>query len=140
MLQRSHTYAVVLACGIVTLASLTASADDKKALTGTWAKKDAEVKIEFVDKETLKIAPHGDAAIFSIECSYTIDKDGIVKAKITGIEGKEEVKKKAKGSLPVGFKFSFKWKVKDGTAKLEEVEGKDTERFKTHLEGDFEKK
>jgi hypothetical protein len=109
-------------------------------LSGTWGKKDGELKIEFADKKVMKIAPHGDSALIAIVCSYTVEKEGTVKAKITGFEGKEEAKKKVKELLPVGVKFSFKWKVKDDTAKLDGVKGKDVETLKSHLEGDFEKK
>ena len=144
MVLKTLTCGVLLACGVLALASLAASADDKKgdkpALSGTWGKKDGELKIEFDGKDVLKILPHGDPAVLVIVCDYTAEKDGVVKAKVTGFEGKDEAKKKVQEKLPVGFKFSFKWKAKDAAARLDDVTGEDVELVKSHLEGDFEKK
>jgi hypothetical protein len=144
MLPKTLTCGVVLACGVLTLASLSASADDKKgdkpALSGTWSKKDGELKIEFADKDVLKIAPHGDSAVIAIVCSYKVEKEGRVKVEITGFEGKEEVKKKVQEKIPVGFKFNFKWKVNGDAARLDDLKGDDVEMLKSHLEGDFEQK
>jgi hypothetical protein len=141
---KTLTCGVVLACGVLAQASPAVSADDKKgdkpALSGTWAKKDGELKIEFADKDVLKIAPHGDPAVVAFVCDYAVDKDGLVKAKVTGFEGKEEVKKKLQEKFPVGFKFSFKWKAKGDAARLDDLTGDDVEMLKSHLEGDFEKK
>ena len=58
--------------------------------------------LEFVDKGTLKMRPHGEKADLAIECSYTVGKDGVVKAKISGHEGKDEFKKKLREVAPVG--------------------------------------
>src|SRR5262245_36314721 len=70
MVPQTLKYGVVLACGVLALASLSASADDQKgnkpALSGTWGKKDGELKIEFADKDVMKIAPHGDSAVIAI--------------------------------------------------------------------------
>jgi hypothetical protein len=128
----------VLACGAVALAE--EKKGDKSALSGSWAKKGAELKIEFADKDVVKIVPHGDAAIITIVCTYTVDKEGLVKAKVTGLEGKDEVKKKLQEKIPVGFKFNFKWQAKGDAAKLADVSGDDVDIFKAHMEGDFEKK
>jgi hypothetical protein len=134
-----------LLCGVVlALATLAAPAEEKKAdkpaLAGTWAKKEGELKVEFADKGVVKIVPHGDPALIVIVCDYTAEKDGMVKAKVTGFEGKDEVKKKLQDKLPVGFKFSFKWKADGDAAKLSDVAGDDVDLLKAHLEGDFEKK
>jgi hypothetical protein len=146
MVPQTLKYGVVLACGVLALASLAATANakkgDKPALSGTWGKKDGELKIEFADKAVLKIAPHGDSAVIAIVCDYTVEKGGLVKAKVTGFEGKEEVKQKVEKHLPVGLKFSFKWTVKGDAARLDELTGKgdNIETLKSRLEGDFEQK
>jgi hypothetical protein len=144
MLSRISMYGAVLACAVLLLASLPASADEKKgdkpALSGTWGKKDGEMKLEFGDKGALKIAPHGNSNVIAIVCDYTVAKDGIIKVKVTGFEGKEDVKKKIADVVPVGLKFSFKWTVTGETAKLADVEGDKAETLKSHLEGDFEQK
>ena len=72
--------------------------------------------------------------------SYTVTKDGLVKAKITRLGGSEDVVKKAKGSVPVGLEFRFKWKVDGDKATLDDLDGKDVEQVKQHLEGEYTKK
>jgi hypothetical protein len=130
---------VTLACAVVALASLAAAAaagpDDKPAPTGVWMQAEGEAKIEFIDKEVLKIYPHGDNESVIVVCRYTIDKDELVEAKITEIDG--TAKDKVKEIVPIGTKFSFKWRLKDATATLEDLEG---DEIPKHLEGKYEKK
>lgn len=114
--------------------------DDKLTLSGNWDKKDAELKIEFADKKVMKILPHGDKAMITIVCEYTVDKEGHVKATVTELEANEEIKKKVQAHVPVGLKFDFKWKAEGDTAKLEDLKGDNTDTLKSRLEGDFEKK
>ena len=73
-------------------------------------------------------------------CEYTADKEGLVKAKITGFEGQDEAKQKVKEMLPVGTDFRFTWKVKNDTAKLEHLKGDKVELLKSHLEGEYSRK
>lgn len=126
--------------------SPTALADDKKddkdkrALSGDWVRKEGELKLEFGDKNVLKISPHGKDDVILILCECTLDKDGRVKVKITDFEGKEEVKEKVKEKLPIGTEFSFKWKVKDDTATLDGLKGDKVDLLKSHLEGEYSKK
>jgi hypothetical protein len=121
---------------------LVSSADDKKdpALSGVWALKGGEMKIEFAGKNTIKIFPHGDNDVIALICEYTFDKEERVKTKITGFEGKDEAKEAVKNILPIGTQFSFKWKVKDDTAKLEDIKGVQADHLKAHLEGEYSKK
>jgi RNA polymerase sigma factor (sigma-70 family) len=113
--------------------------DEKPTLSGTWVKKDGEPKFEF-EKETLRLSPHGDSTVMVLTCDYTLDKDGVVKAKITGHAGKEEVKKVAMQKLPVGTEFTFKWMVKKDASVIEDLKGEKVEAFKSHFEGTYEKK
>lgn len=133
-----------LACGAVALLAPFTLADDKKdekaATTGSWKKKDGQTIVEFVDKGELKLHPHGDKEEIVVECSYTVDKKGVVKAKVTGHAGKEEIKKKLKEVLPVNTEFTFKWTLDGETASADDLEGKDVDGLKTHLEGKYEKK
>jgi hypothetical protein len=141
-------YVAVLMCGVLALAGLgvcatLTSADDKKddkdkpALSGVWVQKGGELKIEFSGKDVMKVFPHGKDVLV-ILCEYTVEK-GVVKAKITDFEGKnEEAKAKVKEKLPVGTEFSFEWKVKGDTARLDYQKG--DEHLKSHLEGEFEQK
>jgi hypothetical protein len=137
---------VLVAAGLAVVIALhghspRAAGDDKKAEgpAGTWVKKGADIKVEFPEKEILKVYPHGDSG-FIVICSYTLGKDGVVKAKIKDYEGSAEIKEKAKNALPVGLEFEFTWTVKDGAGKLDDVKGEKTEPIKNHLEGDYEKK
>jgi hypothetical protein len=133
---------VKVAIGTLVLAGLPAWADDKKDTkgpTGTWDKKDGELRLEFADKETLCIHPHGDKVEFTVVCSYTV-KEGVVTAKITGLEGKAEIQEKAKGHLPNGREFRFTWTAKDDSATLADLKGEDIDTLKSHLEGEYAKK
>jgi hypothetical protein len=137
MTHRLITTALV---ALVALA-VPAAADDKKeapAASGTWIKKDAKLLVEFPEKGVMKVAPHGDKE-FIVVCSYTI-KDGVIKAKITDLEGSAEIKEKAKSHLPIGLEMSFSWKVKDESATLDDLKGENTELLKSHMEGEFTKK
>jgi hypothetical protein len=126
---------------LFSVASAGGPKDDKPRLSGAWTKKDAELKLEFTDKGVLKIVPHGDSAVIAIVCDYSAEKAGLVKAKVTGFEGKAEAKEKIQEHLPVGFRFSFQWTVKGDAAKLGNLTGDNVpEMMKAHLEGDFERK
>ena len=143
MLPKTLKYGAVLSCSILVLATLPAPADDKKddkpALSGTWAKKDGKLTIEFPDHGIMKIAPHGDNACVVV-CSCRAEKEGLLKVKITGFEGNEETKKQLQEKVAVGLKFTCKWKVNGDTARLDDVRGDHVEMMKSHLEGDFEQK
>jgi hypothetical protein len=128
-------WSLVLAVGV--LVGAVGRADEKPALSGTWVKKEGELKIEFCDKYVLKLYPHGDNPVIIVVCAYSADKKGRVEAKITSLEGKEEAKEKAKQVIPVGLKFRFQYHVKDGNAKLENVDGEMVEALKAHLEGEY---
>lgn len=130
--------AIVFGC-LVAVGTKAEEKKEKPAISGNWTKKEGQVKIEFTGKDTMKILPHGDKADFAILCSYTV-KDGVVKAKITELEGNAELKEKAKNRIPPGMEFSFQWKVNSDTATIENVDGKDSEIFKSHLEGEYSKK
>jgi hypothetical protein len=133
---------LTLACSVLIVASLPALADDKKdqALSGVWVLKGGELKMEFAEKNALKISPHGDSDVIMLLCEYALDKEGRVKVKITGFEGKDEAKESVKNILPLGTQFSFQWKIKDDTAKLDDIKGDQAEHLKAHLEGEYSQK
>ncbi len=143
-LRKTLVCGAVLACAVLALAGLSASADDKKsdkdksAPAGVWQLKDGEQRIEFADKGVLKISPHGKDNVILIQCKYTVEKDGSVKAKVTELSG--EAKDKVKDVVPVGYEFTFKWNAKDDAATLDEVKGENVEHLKSHLEGKYGKK
>jgi hypothetical protein len=144
MLRKSIGCGAALACGLLALAGLSASAGDKKddkdkpAPAGVWVLKEGEARIEFSDKDVLKISPHGKDEVILVLCQYAVEKEGRVKAKVTGLEG--EAKEKVKELLPVGFEFSFTWNVKDDSATLDDVKGDNVEAWRSHLEGKYDRK
>jgi hypothetical protein len=149
MLRRKSRGTALLACTvgtILSLAGLWVRADDKKeekdkpALSGVWARKEAELKIDFSDKDVMKISPHGKDELILIRCKVTLEKEGLVKAKITELEGKEKANEKLKEVAPVGLEFSFKWQVKNDSATLGEVKGDNVDALKGHLEGEYDLK
>lgn len=143
MRAKTITCGSVLACGLFLLAGLSATADDKKdksTLSGTWVQKEGEHKIEFSDKNVMNIFPHGENKVIVIVCEYAIEKENRVKAKITGFEGNDDAKNTVKELIPVGTEFTFQWKVKDDTAKLDDLKCDKVEQLKSHLEGEYGKK
>jgi hypothetical protein len=144
MRRTTLVYSAVLAYGVLALAGLSVVADDKKddkdkpALSGVWMLKGGEMKIEFCDKDILKLFPHGDSDVIVVVCSYSAEKGKSVQAKITDLEGKG--KEKAQEFIPIGLEFSFTWQVKDGVATLDNMKGKNVDALKSHLEGKYEKK
>jgi hypothetical protein len=146
MLRNPLRYRTLLVCGVLALACRLALADDGKGdkdkpiPAGTWEMKDAEPMLEFTGEDKLTIFPHGGKFDFQIDCSYTVTKDGLVKAKVTRLGGPEAVVEKAKGSVPVGLEFRFKWKVEGDKATLDDLDGKDVEHVKERLQGEYTKK
>lgn len=112
--------------------------DDKPAHVGTWAKQDGETRIEFVDKEVMKISPHGDPAVIAIVCKYTLDKAGLVKAEISDFEGRNDFKEQVKQIVPVGSKFEFTLTVDKTSASVDNITGDNAERLKGHMEGKYD--
>jgi hypothetical protein len=142
----SNTRRILLVCGVLALACPLALADDGKGdhgkpiPSGTWEKKDAEPKLVFAGEDKLTILPHGDNVAIQIDCSYTVTKDGLVKAKVTQLSGADEVVEKVKQVVPVGLEFTFKWKLDEDKATLDDLDGKDIEHVKDRLEGEYTKK
>ncbi len=125
---------VVLTCAAPVLA------DDKPALSGTWARSGAELTIAFPDKDTVRISPHGDDAVILIVGKPQAEQGGRVKVKVTALQGKEEATKRVQELVPVGYEFSFRWQAKDDGATLDEMKGDNMDLLKAHLEGKYERK
>jgi hypothetical protein len=113
---------------------------DKPTLSGSWGKKDSEPTLEFTREGGLTIYPHGDTNAIKIECSYTLSKEGLVKAKIKDIDAPEKVIEQVKNVVPIGLEFEFNWKADGIKATLEGMEGKDIDHIKDRLEGEYAKK
>lgn len=113
-----------------------ASADEKKP-TGKWSKEaDGFVlKFNFKKDDVMVFSMGNGNDTCEMETKCTHEKDSIVKC---------EVKKYTKnGNLPdvkEGFKFSFKFAVKDKKATISDIEAENVnDDAKKLVEGDYEK-
>jgi hypothetical protein len=112
-----------------------AAAEDKEP-TGSFKKQAGDLDLKLVFKKDKQMdfeGKVGDAG-FVMKCKYTI-KDGTLSCEVTDFE--------KKGDFPVtkdkGYKFSFKWEVKDGKGKMSELKGDDiNEDQKQAVEGEYE--
>jgi hypothetical protein len=144
MFRRMFSMGAALAFGAMVLAGLSAAAGEKKndkgkaVPAGVWAQQGGEAKIEFGDKNVMKIFPHGDNDAIIVVCSYTVEKKTLIKARIAELDGK--AKEKAKDVLPIGLEFRFTWQVDGDVATVGNVKGENVERLKSHLEGKYDKK
>lgn len=149
MIRKTHK-CIVLVYGVLALAGLfdgrSVWAEDKKdnkkvALSGEWVRKEGEIKIEFDGEGVMKIFPHGANNKLAIVLDYTVEKDKRVKVKVTDLEGEEKQIEQVKQHITIGLELSFKWTVKDKTATLDGLKGKDDDlgHWKA-LEGEYEKK
>jgi hypothetical protein len=107
-------------------------ADDKAALSGTWVREanGLDLKYEFTGKDTLKISVFGGENGAIVTAKYAVDKDGLVKIKVTDVEEKGNFPSKPKK----GAEFSFKWKVKGDTATVDDFTGIGSDEDKTLAE------
>ncbi|HUR55159.1 MAG TPA: hypothetical protein VMZ71_13580 [Gemmataceae bacterium] len=128
----------VVALGLVGVAAAQDKKDDKKTISGTWTREASGLDITFAfEKETLKItATQGENGVV-VTNTFKVEKDNVVKVKVTNVE--------EKGTFPAkpakDLEFSFKWTIKkDGGATLDELKGEGLDEAKGALEGDFKAK
>ncbi len=131
------------ALAVVLLAVSVAAAEDKKAdrtatpkLAGTWAKsvEGMEIKFKFEEKTLAVSVSSGDNGM-TATADYTVDKNGVVKAKITKVEEKGDfAAKPAKG-----FEFSMKVALKDKKATISDFTSEHPEA-KDIMEGEYVRK
>jgi hypothetical protein len=127
----------VLALVVVTA---TAGAEDKvKKPIGTWVREAGEAKLTFAIKADKFIGTvHTQNGDLFVEATYEVTKDSELKAKITKVE-----KKGIDSQIEEGHKFSFKFKIADGTmtvSDLKDNDGNDPgEGPKNLVEGEYKK-
>lgn len=119
-----------------------AVAEDKKAekpvLKGTWTKETNGIVVDVKfgkDGEVAFIASAGENGV-TVNCKYTLEKDGTLKAKVTGTEEKGSFPQKPKD----GTEFSFKFKIDGKSAKLTDFESKEIGDAKDAIEGEYTSK
>jgi hypothetical protein len=143
MLRNMLSRRTLLGLAALVLAGSQVQADDKNdkpTLSGYWGMKDSEPTLKFTPEGGLTIYPHGDNNAISIECTYTLSKEGLVKVKVKNIDAPEKVIEQVKNVISIGLEFEFHWKADGDKAKLEGMEGKDVEHIKDRLEGEYAKK
>ena len=111
--------------------------DKEKDKPAIWERESSGVNLTFeFGKDTLKGTVLSGDNGFIAKGKMTIDKDGLVKVKLTEVE--------EKGNFPnkpaVGLEFSFKWKVDGDKAELSELKGDGVEDAKPLVEGEYKKK
>ena len=117
--------------------------DEKPALKGTWTREHngATIDLKFAKPgELALVVGLGDNTI-TVNCEYTLEKDGLVKVKVKGTEVKGMFPDDAKPKD--GLALSFKFKVDGKKATLSDFEAKDLagkEGAKDALEGEYETK
>jgi hypothetical protein len=143
MLLRILPGTALLVSLVLVLGSLSAPAGDEKdnkdrsAPSGIWVLKGGEAKIEFADKNVMKVFPHGENKAIIVVCQCT-EKDKRLHAKITELDG--EKKAQAQAIIPVGLEFSFTWQAQGDSATLRDMKGTNIEQLRSHLEGQYERK
>jgi len=128
--------AVAVAAGFAVAAD--EKKEDKAVLKGTWTKEtnDLTVDVKFgKEGELAFVATAGDNGV-TVNCKYTVEKDGTIKAKVKSTE--------EKGSFPAKPKddseFTFKFKIDGKSAKLSDFEAKDLDGGKEAVEGEYSSK
>jgi hypothetical protein len=132
-------YAAATLAAVVIVSAL--AAEDKKdnKPVGVWTKEveETKLKIEF-KKDKLIFSMKNNQGTISVEATYKVDKDGLLKGKVAKVE-----KKGIDGGPDEGDTFSFKFKVKGDTFTLSELKDKDgkdaDDGVKQLIEGDYKK-
>ena len=114
-------------------------AEDAPKYAGTWAKEADGLAMTMTFKKPGELdykVEAGDNSI-TMNCTYTVEKDGLVKVKL--------VKKTVKGELPFepkeGFTFQFKLKVEKNKATLSDFDASENaDSAKGAVEGTYAKK
>lgn len=124
---------------LLALVAGVAVAEEKKdapKLAGSWVREaeGLEIKFKFAEK-TVAISVTSGGNGVTATADYTVDKDGVVKAKITKVEEKGEFPAKP----AVGLEMSMKVTVKDKKATISEFKS-EHEGAKAVIEGEYEKK
>ena len=135
--MRTLSVLALFAAGLVAAPVIADEKDAKKDLTGSFKRKAGELDLKVVFKKDNMMEFHinvGDAGAV-MTSKYTKDKDGTIKCEVTNFE--------KKGDFPVtkdkGYKFSFKWEMKDKKGVLSELKGDDIDdNAKQSIEGDYE--
>jgi hypothetical protein len=115
------------------------AAEDAPKYAGYWTKDNDGItmNIHFKKEKELDFKVEMGDNSLTMRCSYTVEKDGLIKAKL--------VKKTIKGEFPFepkdGFTFQFKLKIEKDKATLSDFDASENaENAKGAVEGKYSKK
>ena len=128
----------LFAAGLIAGPTVADDAAKKKAPVGSYIRMSGEMDLKLEFKKDNVMAFHiviGDVGCV-MTSKYTVEKDGTYKCEVTDFE--------KKGDFPVskekGYKFSFKFEVKEKTAVLSDLMGDEIQdEQKKAVEGEFDK-
>lgn len=124
---------------LLALVAGVAVAEEKKdapKLSGSWVREAEGLEIKFTfEAKTVAISVMSGGNGMTATADYTIDKDGVVKAKITKVEEKGEFPAKPEK----GLEMTMKVVVKDKKATISDFKSPH-EGAKAVIEGEYEKK
>lgn len=132
---------LVPVAAILFLAAPALAADkvDVKKLKGTWERdtgNNVKISFEFKDEKTMVCRITADQTV-EMDCSYSVDKEGVLSGEITNID------KKGNDSLPdKGTKFAFTIEAGEKKIVLSKltVNGANDDGAKQLVEGEYSKK
>jgi len=130
----------VIALLALVVVTATAGADDKvKKPLGTWVRENGDNKMTFVIKDDkLTGTLHTGNGDLIVQTTYEVDKDSVLKAKITKVE-----KNDIGAQVEEGHTFTFKFKIADGTMTISDLKDKDGndpgDGPKSLVEGEYKK-
>jgi hypothetical protein len=133
MLRLLSVFAIVFCVGLSFAEEKKAEKNEATKLSGTWVRQHDtyEITFKFDEKTTAITVAVGDNGM-TATADYTVDKDGVVKAKITKVE--------EKGAFPakpaMGLEISFKIKVADKKATISEFKS-EHEQAAAVVEGEY---
>jgi hypothetical protein len=132
-------YAAATLAAVVIVSTLAAEEKKDNKPVGIWTREvdEAKLKIEF-KKDKLVFSMKNNEGTISVEATYEVDKDGLLKGKVTKVE-----KKGIDGGPDEGDTFSFKFKTKGDKSTLSELKDKDGKDVnpatKQLIEGEYKK-
>jgi hypothetical protein len=130
----------VLALSALIVVCAAAYAQDKvKKPIGTWVRENGDNKVTFlIQNDKLTATLHTGNGDLVVQTTYEVDKDSVLKAKITKVD-----KNDVGAQVEEGHTFTFKFKIADGTMSVSDLKDKDGndpgEGPRSLVEGDYKK-
>lgn len=125
-----------LVLSFFTFGLIAADNAEKKAptLKGTWVKKGDGFTMKFIfkDKKTMVVDVQAGDNTMILNCDYTVDKAGMVKAAVTKVKSSGEI------HVPDNYKFSFTIKVEGKNATISNFDASNKDEAAAIVEGEYQ--